>query len=500
MKVTLHLIDGPEAGKEFEFLEADTFLVGRTSKAHLRFDKSADRLISRNHFFLEIRPPRCIVTDLDSKNGTFVNGRRVKRTELENGDVIRVGKTKIKVAVSLEEKPLPTVLCALCGRDVTDEVRHLPPERLADLSYTCINCEKTSLLQADMDLVGTPLLSAQPVFTCIRCDTDLSLVANKDGLAGGLPGALYMCEKCAFLSREAGIPSFGLDDYIFMDELGSGGMGIVYKAVHRRTNRLCAVKMILPELVRNEYAGRVFEREVMVQSKVAHPNLVRVLDQGLYMNMPYFITEYLSGGDFKQLVTEKFQGPVDPALACRITVQILRGLQVLHEHGFIHRDLKPSNCLLDRPHTEDGVQAKIADYGLAKSFEDAGNSIFDYTEEGVAAGSYVFIPPEQITNYRFVKPPADVYAVGASLYYMLTGTYSVDFPLQEDGDTPARHPVQVVLEDPPVPIMDRNPRLPDALAAVVDKAVVKDEAGRYQTAEAFRTALERVAHRLGWAL
>ena len=137
--------------------------------------------------------------------------------------------------------------------------------------------------------------------------------------------------------------------------------------------------------------------------KSSTPNLVRVLGQGREKGAPFFVTEFLAGGDVKNLVVWERREPLEPALALSITVQILRGLQALHDHGFIHRDLKPSNFLLDRPADQPGLKVKIADYGLAKSFETAGNSIFEYTKDGVVAGSYVYIPPEQITNYKFVQ-------------------------------------------------------------------------------------------------
>jgi eukaryotic-like serine/threonine-protein kinase len=282
-------------------------------------------------------------------------------------------------------------------------------------------------------------------------------------------------------------------------------MGIVYKVVHPPTGRICALKTILPELVRNDYAAKVFEREISVQSQFLHPNLVRVLDHGLQGRVPFFVTEFLSGGDVKNLVVWEFQGPIDPPLACNIVMQILSGLQALHDQGFIHRDLKPANFLLDRPYTDPDFLVKIADYGLAKSFENAGNSIFEYTREGLAAGSYVFIPPEQITNYKYVKPPVDVYAVGASLYYLLSAQYSVDFPSESEssgsfGEAGYRHPMQIILEDPPIPLKVRNPDIPDSLAAVVDKAVVKDLEARYQTAMEFREALAEAAVNEGWPL
>ena len=516
MKVTLRLIEGPEAGKVFEFDEADSFLVGRTRKAHLRLDAKADRRISRNHFILDIRPPRCIVTDLDSRNGTYVNGKRIKQTDLADGDEIRVGKTKIIICM---DRMRMRGFCSVCGKEVTDDTDYKLLTDEVRPFYICAECkkeeERRKLMersQAPTVLIDEPALeiilekAQAPRFTCVECGRDLTDQAGVDGLATELTSASYLCDKCASQKREAGLDSIGGGDYLLLSEIGRGGMGIVYQAVHQTTGRVCAIKMIRPELVRDEHACRLFEREIEVQSKVHHPNLVRVLDQGRNGLIPFFVTEYLAGGDIKNLVVWEFQGPVEPRVATRITIQILQGLQALHDRGYIHRDLKPSNFLLDRSHREENFLVKIADYGLAKSFENAGNSVFDYTQEGVTAGSYVFIPPEQITNYKFVKPPVDVYAAGVSLYYMLTGHYSVDFPTEATSstDTPetarSRHPLEIILEDPPVPLLTRQPELPPTLATVVDKAVIKDVGRRYQSAEEFRQGLEAAAAREGWPL
>ncbi|MEW5723470.1 MAG: protein kinase [Thermodesulfobacteriota bacterium] len=498
MRVTLQVTEGPEAGKTFEFHEADTFLVGRTRKAHLRFDLKADRLISRTHFLMDIRPPRCIVMDLHSKNGTYVNDQQVTQAVLKDGDVIRVGKTRILVSISGEEgRRLAPVICAQCGLDVTSEAGNLPPEELKDKPYKCKKCRgetasRESLYSTDK---GSPAVHRTQV--CLNCEADLSSRANRDGMAWALEGSLYLCEKCEDLLRKSTPSAEGVVDYMLLSEIGRGAMGVVYKAVHKATRRVCAIKMILPDLGLSEHATKMFEREIEVQSKVVHPNLVRVLDRGRSGANPYFVTEYLAGGDVKNLVSWVYQGPLEPELACGITVQILLGLQALHSHGFIHRDLKPSNFLLDRPHTDDNFLVKIADYGLAKSYENAGNSMFDYTREGIAAGSYIFIPPEQITNYKFVKPPVDVYAVGVSLYFMLTGRFSVDF---EGVDGGKRHPLEVILEDPPIPLLERRPHLSKTLAAVVDKAVVKEVSHRFQSADEFRSALLEASAREGWRL
>ena len=271
-------------------------------------------------------------------------------------------------------------------------------------------------------------------------------------------------------------------------------MGVVYKAVHESTRRLCAVKEILPDDAADEKSLKLFDREIGVQSMVIHPNLARILERGRDGDHLFFSVEYLEGGDAHHLVSEKFRGPIATRLACTITRDILQGLQALHDHGFIHRDLKPKNFLLNRNHDDPKMVAKITDYGLAKSFEEAGNSMFDFTRVGEVAGSMMFMAPEQILNYRFVKPPSDVYSVGISLYFLLTRKFSVDFPKPPSpgGHDKPQNPIQAMVEDPPIPILDRRPDLSPSLAEVVDQAVCKDLGGRFATADQFLSALEAV--------
>ena len=291
--------------------------------------------------------------------------------------------------------------------------------------------------------------------------------------------------------------------YTLLGELGRGGMGVVHKAVHRPTRRLCAVKQILPEVARDEKSFRLFEREIVIQSRVTHPNLARLLDHGCEQGSCHFVVEYLPGGDAHNLVTSVCRGPVEIGLALRIGLDLLAGLEALHGHGFVHRDLKPGNVLLSRLPKEGFGAAKITDYGLAKSFEDAGNSIFDLTREGEAAGSLMFMPPEQMLNYRFVRPPADVYAAGATLYFLLTSQFTVDYPgsgpgAGQTGDAgQMRNPVEALIEDPPIPILSRRPDLPRSLAAVVDTAVQKELSQRYDSASVFRQELLAAARREG---
>jgi eukaryotic-like serine/threonine-protein kinase len=161
--------------------------------------------------------------------------------------------------------------------------------------------------------------------------------------------------------------------------------------------------------------------------------------------------------------------------ALRIAVDALEGLAAAHEAGFVHRDLKPDNVLLG----EDGA-ARLADFGLAKSFQQAGLS--GMTATGAVAGTLQFMAREQLTSYRQARPTTDVWSMAATVYYLLTGQYPRDF-----GE--GRDPLAVILRGGVVPLRQRDPSLPPDLAAVIDRALDDEPARRFPTAREFAVAL-----------
>jgi eukaryotic-like serine/threonine-protein kinase len=508
MKVILSVVEGPKAGRTFEFAEPDSFLIGRSSHAHLRVDDQADRFVSRNHCLLEIRPPRCSLIDLDSTNGTYVNGEKTRQAELGNGDEIRVGKTKIRLAV--EDAPTEkqsVVLCFLCRKNVTRELHDYPPGLLDGLVYLCRSCRKKEeerLRAEKTEWAG--LIPEKSIPLCGTCRAELPPSAASSRPRDRIDNRLFLCPRCAVREQHPGVEFRTMGRYFILTEIGRGAKGVVFKAVHQDTHQVWAVKRILPAFIRDEATCRLFEREIKVQSMIRHPNLVSLVDQGRAGITPFLVTEFMPAGDVETLMTEVWNNPLPPPLACNLAIQVLKGVEMLHSRGLVHRDLKPTNFLLAKSPDGKNFVVKVSDFGLAKSYEDAGNSLFAHTGAGDFGGTPMFMPPEQILDYRHVKPPADVYALGVSLYYLLSGCYPVQFPtplerrrgLKRRGKS--RNPLDMILEDDPIPLVKRNPGLHRSLAALVDKAVVKEGHIRLQTARDFRAQLEKIMTQEGWPL
>src|SRR5581483_10444003 len=200
-------------------------------------------------------------------------------------------------------------------------------------------------------------------------------------------------------------------DYDLLEELGRGGMGVVYKARQRNPERTVAIKMIL----RGELASKAdlarFRAEAQSAARLdGHPSVVAVHEVGEVDGQPFFSMKYVEGTTLAKLVAH---GPLPPREAARHLSCICQAVHYAHQHGILHRDLKPSNVLID-----DQGQAHVTDFGLAKRVE-GGASL---TQTGAILGTPSYMPPEQASGSRGILGPAsDVYSLGAILYELLTG-------------------------------------------------------------------------------
>jgi eukaryotic-like serine/threonine-protein kinase len=258
--------------------------------------------------------------------------------------------------------------------------------------------------------------------------------------------------------------------YRILGRLGSGGMADVYEAEDTQLGRRVALKLLHRRFAEDAEFVERFRREASAAAGLSHPNVVQVFDRGEWDGTYYIAMELLEGRNLKQVVRE--HGPLDPALAVDIVLQILKAARFAHRRGVVHRDIKPHNVIVD----EEG-RAKVTDFGIAR----AGSS--DMTETGSIMGTAQYLSPEQAQGHP-VDARSDLYSIGVVLYELLTGAPPFD------ADSPVTIALKQVSEDP-LPPRQRNPAITPALDAVVLRALRKDPVERYQDADAFIAALEQ---------
>ncbi len=244
--------------------------------------------------------------------------------------------------------------------------------------------------------------------------------------------------------------------YLILDKLGEGGMGVVFKARHRVLNRLVALKILPPSFARNEELVLRFRREMHACARLNHPNVVAVLDADEDRGVYFLAMEYIEGRDLDHLIREHGPLPVEEALEC--TVQAARGLEAAHARGIVHRDIKPANLMLDASGT-----VRVLDLGLARLLGDsspAGSSTPHHlTRPGVYMGTVDFMAPEQAEDSHNVDHRADIYSLGCSLYFLLTGRPPFE-------GTTAISRLMAHQSEPPPSIRKTRPELPATLEAV----------------------------------
>ncbi|MBO4470250.1 MAG: Stk1 family PASTA domain-containing Ser/Thr kinase [Clostridia bacterium] len=250
--------------------------------------------------------------------------------------------------------------------------------------------------------------------------------------------------------------------YRLTEQIGMGGMAIVYRAVDLRTGHNVAVKVLRPEYNEDtEFISR-FQREAEAASKMTHHNIVNLLDVGMDGDNRYLVMEYVQGKTLKSVIQER--GKLSPALAGQIAIRILSALEHAHRNGIVHRDIKPQNILV---HADGHI--KVADFGIARIANSS-----TLTKGDNVMGSVHYFSPEQARG-EGANATSDIYSTGIVLYEMLTGR------VPYDGDNPVAVAMQH-LHATPIPIQNLAPDVPPALVRVCMKAMEKNPAQRYQTA------------------
>jgi serine/threonine protein kinase len=269
-----------------------------------------------------------------------------------------------------------------------------------------------------------------------------------------------------------------LGEYAILEKLGEGGMGVVFKAEHRRMERIVALKVLAPAFTTNEAAVSRFHREVKAAAKLVHPNIVLALDAGQEGEVHFLVMEFVLGIDLSRLVKEHGKLPVSKALS--YVLQAAQGLEIAHRAGIIHRDIKPANLLLDLHGT-----VKVADMGLARFHNELGASALpatpspaasaELTAAGAILGTADYMAPEQIVNPRKVDHRTDIYSLGCTLHFLLTGR-----PPYSNGSAAER--MAAHREAPPPSLSAARPDVSPRLDAAYRRMLEKRPSARHSSA------------------
>jgi eukaryotic-like serine/threonine-protein kinase len=336
-------------------------------------------------------------------------------------------------------------------RDVLEQALELAPEKrsrfldVACSSDPSLRSEVQSLLSAD-EQARTSFLETPPV----------------------IPAALS--------------PGTCLGDYEILSQIGSGGMGVVYRARDTRLGRLVAIKVLPAHLSTDSDRLKRFEQEAQSAAALNHPNILAVHQLGSYQGAPYLVSELLEGETLREQLKH---GPLSQERAMDYAQQIADGLSVAHERGIIHRDLKPENVFV----TNDG-RIKILDFGLAKLAEGDGASAETVatlglqTHPGMIAGTVGYMSPEQVRGEK-LDTRTDLFSFGVVLYEMVTGKRPFE------GDT-SGVTFEAILNRQPTPPTKLNAKVSPELERIISKALEKDREVRYQHASDIRADLKRL--------
>ncbi len=433
VSVRFKVLCGPKQGTELLIDQPTILVVGRDPTAS--FYIGDDPYFSRNHCRLEVSPPRCRLIDLNSTNGTLINGVKAQEPmELVDGDIIGGGDTKI--VMNLRRSGL-----LAAGADGDDDT-----SGLTDLDED---------IRALNELLGEEVPEGE-LSDDIRFDR--RILPTEGGFIGG---------------------------YQILRELGRGGMGAVYLARHVRTQVMRAIKLVLPVGNADQHHNQIqmFLREANLLLQLKHPRIVEAIELGIFNGRPYLVLEYIDTINLLETI-QKQSRPKAIRMACWVIIQVLDALDAAHKLGTVHRDVKPANVLAFR--TGRHMQVKLSDFGLAKRYHEAGLS--SLTHDTDIRGTLNYMAPEQVRDSRYSLPSVDIYSAAATLYLLLSGRNHFIW-------TNYSQAIHTILNENPIPLLEQADDIPPALAAIVDRALSRDLALRWPTAAELRAVLKPFAEK-----
>ncbi len=367
-----------------------------------------DPSISRRHCQIANTPRGLLVADLGSSNGTYVNNQKLS----------------------------------------TGWVQLNPGDQVI-------------LGQNEIRVIGFQQAAMTPQYQCSTCGRAITPQEIQTNRYRADTNGRLMCADCA--GKMDFDPNL-VEGYLIQKKLGQGAFGAVYLAIRGTDNATVALKTIRPNLVSNEKDVQRFFREADTGRQLVHANITQIYDAGETRGVYYIAMEFIDGTEVSKMIEQ--YGRLDVGYSMRVIIQIADALQHAFEKGIVHRDIKPENVMVTPNCT-----AKLVDFGLAKSFTQAGQS--GLTAPGEGMGTLAYMPPEQLDNALNADQRSDIYSLGATLYHMLSGQR----PFNEKT---TRSFIMKILKHMPAPIRQLNPAVPAELEDIISKAMAKSPDDRYQ--------------------
>jgi serine/threonine-protein kinase len=276
------------------------------------------------------------------------------------------------------------------------------------------------------------------------------------------------------------------EKYRLLELLGAGGMGLVYRAENTWTKRIVAIKILHPELCRRQRVVRRFLMEARHASRIEHPNIVQVLDLGKSDSDHFMVQEFLTGFTLREYLRRRGRLPLDEAVG--LMMPIMSALAAAHQLGILHRDVKPDNILLVKaaraePPGESRFTPKLIDFGIAKVLGEVAD--MTQTATGTPIGTPQYMSPEQLRSDKSIDERADIWSVGVVLYQLLSGDPPFTAPSYSEL-------IVAIMTTVPKPLRTLAPELPEAIDAIVMRALEPSRERRFATMRAMLDELKQV--------
>jgi tRNA A-37 threonylcarbamoyl transferase component Bud32 len=439
------ITDPPSESGVVWFRGRRTIYLGSAENADIRI--ADDRQVGTSHLRFDLDPPDCRMAVQAGRPLPRVNGRPTRQAVLNGGDVIQVGASALRLHV---ENPA----AALRNCDARQNADQSDPRR----APTIIGEDASDLPSAAARSTDGDAAGCRPATLTWNLPID-----QVEAVRAAAP---------LVASQTVVIPG-----YRVVQLIGQGGMGAVYEAIEEATQQRRAVKVLMTPATSDDRIMRLFLREANILSQLDHPRIVQFHEIGWREGQIFIAMEFVSQVDLATLLKQRSVSR-RIRLVCGLVAQVLDALAFAHRRGLVHRDVKPSNILVAKQAKR--LSAKLADFGLAKSFETAGFSAM--TADGEARGTLGYMAPEQRANSRRVKPSADIYSVGVTLFHLLSGRH----PFQS-----AHSPIGMLqsLEAPQIPLEEVLPEAPAELSQIIRRAMAADPEQRFATAREMKKAL-----------